>query len=95
MLDSNATIQGSAVKLGSGGSGASSSQQQSKTKQLSTITLTDADGKPLRNERVLLRKGGDGGEERVVVLDANGQCTVEGDEPFDVLFPDEISVESQ
>jgi type VI secretion system secreted protein VgrG len=88
VLDSNATIEGSKVKLGGGGSGPSSQKQQSKPKRISTLKLSDTDGNPLANQRVILRKGGDGGEERVVVLDTNGAIDVEGDDPFDVFFPD-------
>ena len=95
-LDSAAKITGASVKLGSGsGSGEASQTQDAPAKKVSTIRLVDADGKPFGNERVVLRKGGEGGEERVVVLDADGQATVEGDGPFDVFFVDEASARPQ
>ncbi len=84
-LDSNATVQGAKVQL-KGGSG-SSAQNDSKTKT-TTITLVDADGKPLANQRVVLRQGGDGGDEQTIVLDDKGSATVTGDGPFDVIMPD-------
>ncbi len=85
ILDSNATVQGSKVKLGSGAGSPSSRQEPNKPKKVSTIELSDTDGNPLANQWVILRKGG---EERVVVLDADGAIDVEGDDPFDVFFPD-------
>jgi type VI secretion system secreted protein VgrG len=84
-LDSNATVQGAKVQL-KGGSG-SSAQNDNKSKT-TTITLVDADGKPLANQRVILREGGDGGDEQTIVLDDKGSATVTGDGPFDVVMPD-------
>jgi Putative peptidoglycan binding domain len=86
VLDSNATVQGSAVKLGSGGGSSSSSQAQPKTVTVTTIKLADGDGNPVTNQRAILRKGGNGGPERVVALDAEGQIMIEGDDALDVLF---------
>ncbi len=85
-LDSNATVQGAKVQL-KGGSGGSASSD-SKDAKVTTLTLVDQDGKPLANQRVILRTGGDGGPERTVVLDDTGSIDVPGDDPFDVIFPD-------
>jgi hypothetical protein len=52
------------------------------------VQLTDQDGKPLAYQRVTLRTGGEGGEERSVVLDENGSVTITGTDPFDFVFPD-------
>jgi hypothetical protein len=85
-LDSNATVQGAQVQLKSGGG--SSSQDSTQPVKKTTITLTDGDGKPLALQRVVLREGGDGGDERMVVLDEQGSIVVEGDGPFDAIVPD-------
>ena len=87
VLDSNATVQGSSVKLGSGG-GASVSKKDEKKAKVTKIKLVDQDGKPLANQRVLLRKGGDGGPERIVVLDKDGKVEVEGEGSYNVRFPE-------
>ncbi len=84
-LDSNATFQGAKVEL-KGGSG-SSAQNKADAKK-TTITLVDQDGKPLANQRIILRQGGDGGDEQTIVLDDKGAATVDGDGPFDVVMPD-------
>jgi type VI secretion system secreted protein VgrG len=84
-LDSNATVQGAKVQL-KGGSG--SSAQNSTTSKTTTITVNDSSGKPLANQRVILRTGGDGGDESSVVLDATGSIAVAGDGPFDIVLPD-------
>ncbi len=94
-LDSNATVQGSKVNLGSGGGGPASQTQAVPPKKVSKLKLSDPDGKPLANQLVVLRKGGEGGEERMAVLDASGELTVEGDDPFEVFFPDETDAKSQ
>jgi type VI secretion system secreted protein VgrG len=86
ILDSNATVQGAKVQL-QGGSGAAV-QNADKVPKKTTIKLVDADGKPLANQRVVLRQGGEGGDERTVVLDESGSIVVEGDGPFDALIPD-------
>jgi hypothetical protein len=85
-LDSNATVQGSKVQLG-GSSGASRQANMAKV-IVTTLTLTDQDGNPMTGERAILRKGGDGGDERMVVFDARGSVQVTGSDPFDVLLPD-------
>jgi type VI secretion system secreted protein VgrG len=90
-LDDNATVQGTQVKL-SGGS--ASSSEQSKDKKITTIQLTDQDGAAIADQRVIVRKGGEGGEERVVVVDAEGKIKIEGDDPFDVIFPDVLDAHS-
>jgi type VI secretion system secreted protein VgrG len=84
-LDSGASMTGSQVKL-AGGSG--SSAQDDKKKKVTKVTVTDPDGKPLADQRVLLRTGGENGEERMVVLDAKGEFEVESDDAFEVVFPD-------
>jgi len=84
-LDSNATIQGAKVQLKAG---SGSSAQNSSDSKTTTISLVDTDGKPLANQRVLVRQGGDGGDEQTVVLDDKGSATVTGDGPFDVIMPD-------
>jgi type VI secretion system secreted protein VgrG len=85
-LDSNATVQGSKVQLG--GSSTTSSPADKAKVTVTTLTLADQDGNPVTGERVVLRKGGDGGEERMVVLDADAAIHITGDDPFDVLFAD-------
>lgn len=86
VLDSNATVQGAQVKLSSGsGSSAQNSTQPPKT---TTIVLNDPSGKPLANQVVVLRYGGEGGPEKAVALDDQGQFQVIGNDPFEVLFPD-------
>ena len=40
------------------------------------------------NQRVIVRQGGEGGDEQTVVLDDKGSATVTGDGPFDVIMPD-------
>jgi type VI secretion system secreted protein VgrG len=85
-LDSNATVQGGQVQL-KGGSGSSASTSD-KDAKVTTLTLVDQDGKPLANQRIILRTGGEGGPERTVVLDANGSIDVPGTDPFEVIFPD-------
>jgi uncharacterized protein involved in type VI secretion and phage assembly len=87
ILDSNATVQGSKVKLGSGGGG-SISQASQKTKPPTRIVLKDKKGKPLANRAVLVRIGGKGGAEQMVVLDADGSLELASDGPIDVRFPD-------
>ncbi len=86
VLDSNATVQGSQVKL-SGGSGSSPSSSN-KPPKVTTIELKDQDGNPRANQPVVLRTGGEGGPERTVVLDENGKCTVPGTDSFEVFIPD-------
>ena len=88
VLDSNATVAGSKVKLGSADGGPSSHAAKSKTTRITKVTLADADGNPIANQRVIFRKGGDGGPERVVVLDASGKIALEGDDALDVFFPE-------
>lgn len=87
--DSAATVQGTKVQL-QGGSGGSvqSSQTNAAAVKVTTLKLVDQDGKPLANQRVTLRFGGEGGEERVVVLDDQGSAKVPGSDSFEVLFPD-------
>ena len=85
VLDSNATVQGSMVKLG-GGSGASATDKAKAT--ITTLALVDQQGDPVAQQAVLLRKGGEDGDERMVILDAQGTIQVAGDDAFDVLFPD-------
>ena len=87
VLDSKATVEGSAINLG-GSSNSNSNQQQSQPLKITTLQLSDTEGNPLANQRVILRKGGDGGEERVVVLDETGSIDIEGDDPFDIVFPE-------
>ena len=82
VLDSNATVQGSAVKLGSGGGGSNSQAASSAKKPPTRVLLNDKKGNALANALVLFRTGGDGGSERVVVLDATGCFETEGDGPF-------------
>ncbi|MGH7439402.1 MAG: type VI secretion system Vgr family protein [Polyangiaceae bacterium] len=87
--DSAATVQGTKVQL-QGGSGGSvqSSQTNAISEKVTTIKLTDQDGKPLANQSVTLRFGGEGGEERVVVLDDTGSVQIPGGDSFEVVFPD-------
>jgi type VI secretion system secreted protein VgrG len=85
---SKATVQAPRVQLGNG---SGDSTAVTKPKQ-TTLSLVDYDGKPLANQRVLLRKGGEGGEERAVVLGADGQLVVTGDDPFDVHVLDAVDV---
>ncbi|MCL2448558.1 MAG: type VI secretion system tip protein VgrG [Polyangiaceae bacterium] len=85
-LDSNATVQGAQVKLGSGSG--SSAQNSTKPPKTTTVVLNDASGKPLANQSVVLRFGGEGGSEKAVVVDEQGQVEITGDDSFDVLFPD-------
>ncbi len=85
-LDSNATVQGAQVKLGSG-SGASA-QSQDKPPKVTTLQLNDQTGAPLANQTVILRFGGDGGEERTVTLDDKGSIDITGEDSFDVIFPE-------
>ena len=85
-LDTNAAVQGSKVKLG-GGDGASAQASTAKVPP-TTLTLADQDGNPLADQRVVLRKGGDGGDERMVVLDAQGAIQIPGPDAFDVSWPD-------
>lgn len=86
VLDSNATVQGAKVQLKGGGGPSGDSDTKKKTE--TTITLVDNDGKPLANQRILLREGGEGGQERTVVLDDTGSIVVEGDGPFDAIVAD-------
>jgi type VI secretion system secreted protein VgrG len=85
-LDSNATVQGGKVQL-KGGSGSSASNDDQDAK-VTTLSLVDQDGKPLANQRIILRTGGEGGDERTVVLDATGSIDIPGTDPFDIIFPD-------
>lgn len=84
-LDSNATVQGAQVQLGSGSG--SSAQNSTKPPKTTTIVLRDPSGKPLANQPVVLRLGGEGGQEKAVVLDDQGQLQVPGDDSFEVSFP--------
>jgi uncharacterized protein involved in type VI secretion and phage assembly len=80
-LDTNATMRASKVSLG-GGSGSSSWNE--KKKKVTKVKLADPGGKPLADARIIVRFGGKGGEERMVVLDEHGECEIESDDPFDV-----------
>ena len=93
-LDANATIHGSAIKLGSG-SGATADKNEAKKLKVTKIKLVDKEGKPLSDNRVLLRRGGKHGVERLVILDKDGTIEVVGDEPFDVRFPDQPDAKAQ
>jgi type VI secretion system secreted protein VgrG len=86
-LDDNATLTGQKVKLNSAGSSSQSSSTAS-TKPPTRIVLNDQNGKPLANARVLVRSGGEGGEQRIVVLDADGAFEVESDDALDAIFPE-------
>jgi hypothetical protein len=59
-----------------------------RTRKVTTLSLVDQDGKPLANQRIILRTGGEGGDERTVVLDATGSIDIPGTDPFDIIFPD-------
>jgi type VI secretion system secreted protein VgrG len=85
-LDSNATVQGTQVKLGAGGG--SSAQSPAPPPKVTTLTLVDQDGNPLANRTVILRTGGPNGAERTVVLDEKATMTVPDQEPFDIVFPE-------
>jgi type VI secretion system secreted protein VgrG len=88
-LDSStASLQGSQVKLGSGSG--SSSQASDKPATITRIQLNDPRGKPRANARILLTKGGQGGEQRMTVLDENGVLELVGDEQYQIVFPDEL-----
>jgi hypothetical protein len=87
-LDTNATVQGTTVKLGSGSGGSSVSTPSTKT----TLVLVDDYGRPLPNQRVIVRTGGENGEERTLVLDADGRLEIDGTDSFDVFFPDVVKV---
>jgi type VI secretion system secreted protein VgrG len=86
VLDSNATVQGSAVKL-KAGSG-SSAQSSTTPPKVTTIELVDQNGNPLANRTVILRKGGEGGDETTVVLDDKGTVTLTGDDTYDAFVPE-------
>jgi type VI secretion system secreted protein VgrG len=86
VLDSNATVQGASVKL-AGGSGASD-QSNDKPPKVTTLEVKDQNGNPLANQRVILRKGGEGGDEQTVVLDEKGKIILKGDDAYDVFVPD-------
>jgi type VI secretion system secreted protein VgrG len=85
-LDSNATVQGAQVAL-KGGSGASNSADPDK-KKITTIKLVDKEGNPLANQRVIVRTGGEGGDEQAMTLDEKGTLELDGDGPYDVIVPD-------
>lgn len=88
-LDSNAAVQGTQVKLGSGsGSSGQNSSAQTTPPKTTTIVLNDPSGKPLANQAVILRYGGDSGTQKTIVLDGRGQATVTGNDAFDVIFPE-------
>ena len=87
LLDTNATVQGSKISLGGSNSG-SVVQHDSKPVAKTTVRLADTNGNPLPSERAILRKAGDGGVERTVVLDDTGSLTVEGDDALEIRFED-------
>jgi type VI secretion system secreted protein VgrG len=84
---SSANVTASAVKFGSG-SGTVSSQTAGPVK-ITTVQMKDSTGKPRANARVLLVKGGKGGEQRMTVLDADGELELIGDSQYQISFPDD------
>ncbi len=84
---SSASVTASQVKLGPG-SGSTSSASSDPVK-ITTVQMKDAQGKPRANARVLLVKGGKGGEQRMTVLDKDGMLELIGDTQYQISFPDD------
>jgi type VI secretion system secreted protein VgrG len=84
---SSANVTASQVSLGQG-SGALSSDTVAPVK-ITTVQMKDSQGKPRANARVLLVKGGKGGEQRMTVLDADGMLELIGDTQYSISFPDD------
>ena len=57
--------------------------------KITTVQMKDSQGKPRANARVLLVKGGKGGEQRMTVLDADGMLELIGDTQYSISFPDD------
>ena len=86
VFDSNATVTAGKIALKSGSS--SGSSPTTKPPKITTVTLVDQNGKPLSNQRVILRTGGPTGLERTVVLDKTGAFQTTSEEPFELRFAD-------
>lgn len=84
---SSASVTASQVKLGPGSG--SLSQTTAQPVKITTVQMNDSQGKPRANARVLLLKGGKGGEQRMTVLDANGMLELMGDTQYQITFPDD------
>lgn len=84
---SSANVTASQVKLGPGSG--SLSQTNAQPVKITTVQMKDAQGKPRADARVLLVKGGKGGEQRMTVLDANGMLELIGDTAYQISFPDD------
>jgi hypothetical protein len=82
-----ATLKATQVKLGMGRG--DTSQSVDKPPTITKILMKDPKGKPRANARVLLRKGGKDGEQRMTVLDADGKLEIVGDETYNMTFPDD------
>ncbi len=84
---SSANVTSTQISLGSGsGSLAPPSTQPVK---ITKVQMKDAQGKPRANVRVLLTTGGKTGEQRMTVLDADGELELIGDTQYAISFPDD------
>jgi hypothetical protein len=87
-LDSSSVgVTGSSVNLGAG-SGSQSSSTSDPVK-ITKVQMKDSQGRPRTNARVLLTKGGKNGEQRMTVLDADGELELIGDTQYSISFPDD------
>lgn len=87
-LDSNATIQGATVKLAKGDGAQAAVDKAKKAPKLTTLVLADRQGNPIGMQRAALRRGGEGGDERHIVLDDAGTFALADPGALEVWFPD-------
>jgi type VI secretion system secreted protein VgrG len=81
---SSATVEASAIKLGSGSG--STSQTSAQPVKITKVQMKDSKGVPRADTRVLLVQGG---KQRVTVLDADGMLELIGDSSYQISFPDD------
>ena len=84
---SSASLVAPQVKLGNGSGGDSPAADKPAT--ITRIQMKDPQGQPRANARILLRKGGKDGEQRMTVLDEKGVLELIGDDSYEVSFPDD------
>jgi hypothetical protein len=83
----SAMLKAPQVKLGMGTG--DTSQSVDKPPTITKIQMKDPKGKPRSNARVLLTKGGKDGEQRMTVLDADGNLEIVGEDSYSITFPDD------
>jgi type VI secretion system secreted protein VgrG len=81
---SSATVEASAIKLGSGSG--STSQTSAQPVKITKVQMKDSKGVPRADTRVLLVQGG---KQRMTVLDAEGMLELIGDSSYQISFPDD------